>query len=82
MVPKAPEMKAAWDQFLAGNNRAARKLARSVLAGGTASPDAQAEATDLLRRIGYDPGAALSVGSAMLVVVIIVILLTVAHKFD
>ena len=81
-VPSAPEMREAWARLEAGDNRAARRLARAVLDSGGASADGKDEATDLLHRIGYDPGAALSVATISLVVMVILVLLTVTHKFD
>jgi hypothetical protein len=74
------ELKAAWALFDAGDNRGARKIAKALLATGTAAPEAQAEARDLLARIGYDPGAALSVAGITAAVTLILTLLTVFHK--
>ncbi len=81
-VPSAPEMREAWRRLEAGDNRAARKLARAVQDASGASPDAREEAADLLKRIGYDPGAAISVIGISLAVAIILVLLTVSHKFE
>ena len=80
--PTAPEMKDAWARMVSGDNRAARRMAKAVLANASASAEAKEEATDMLARIGYDPGAAMSVIGISLAVLIIAILLTVTHKFD
>ncbi len=81
-APSASEMRVAWAQFEAGNNRGARRLAKSVLANTSSSAEAKAEATEMLGRIGYDAGAALSVGGISMAVAVILVLLTVAHKFE
>ncbi len=79
---RAPEMQEAWSKFEAGDNRAARAAARQVLANASASAAAKGEAEELLQRIGYDPGALLSVGVVALVIVGILLALWLGHKFD
>jgi hypothetical protein len=81
-APKAEEMKEAWARFEAGDNRAARAAARGVLASASASEAAKAEAREMLGRVGYDPGAALSVLVITLVIAGIVVALLLGHKFD
>jgi hypothetical protein len=80
-APSAPEMRKAWEFFLAGDNRAARKEAKSVLSGQS-SQAAQDEARELIRRTNLDPGALITIITMVVVILGILIALGLGHKLD
>jgi hypothetical protein len=71
----------AWLLFELGDNRGARRAATQALQGAESDP-ARAEAADLLRRIGFDPLAAIAAGVIATVITVVVILLAVSHRFS
>ncbi len=78
----APELAEAWALFERGNNRDARRVAERLQQDPTSSPKVQAEAADLLRRIGYDPVALAAVGGIAGTILLIVILLILSRRFN
>jgi hypothetical protein len=71
--PRALQLRAAVDHFVAGNFAAARRTVSELLRGEV-PPELRKQANELMRRMGLDPVALwIAVGSTVLFIVVVVL---------